>query len=74
MPKPSLYTPLLLAALILSALTLVSCGPKKDNASVAALKNEKNAWERESNSVANEATAATEAETSKKSQETDEVQ
>ena len=60
--------------LVVTALTLTACGPKKDNAAVAALKNEKNAWERESNSVANEATEAVDTARKEVAKEADEVQ
>ena len=61
MPRPTLTTPLLLAVLFLNVLSLVSCGPKKDNSAIAALKHEKNAWEQESNKVAEDATAGVQA-------------
>ena len=62
-------------AFAIATLTLTSCASKtQENKAVTALKNEKNAWERESNNVADEATANVEAASEKTAEESDEIQ
>ena len=61
-------------ALAMAALTLVGCAPKSDSPAVAALKKEKNAWERESSGIAEDATANVEEAAEKANEEAEEIQ
>ena len=58
----------------MTALILSGCAPKQDNPAVAALKREKNAWERESNGIAEDATANVEEAAEKANEEAEEIQ
>ena len=63
-----------LMTLAMIALTFAGCAPKTDNSAVAALKKEKNAWEQESNQVAEEATTVVDEASENASKEIDDIQ
>ena len=60
-------------ALAMAGLMLIGCAPKSDSPAVAALKREKNTWERESNGVAEDATTNVEEAAEKANEEAEEI-